>query len=141
MKDTLEKTKREKMKDEAILRLKLLSVHANVITDFKNNGVLNASENPYGFLYWLTDEEKEIVEKVEKEYGGMVYHCIRTNTEYGALLNCLYVSKYEEEWEMERNDLKAGYAFCWVENLSVDWCSEFGTIGIKRLNGGLVRNA
>ena len=36
-------------------------------------------------------------------------------------------------------DIKDGYTFAWVENVDLDWCSEFGSIAIKPSFGGLVR--
>jgi hypothetical protein len=59
----------------------------------------------------------------------------------GEMLSLLYVSKDREEWESDRDDLQYGYAYAYVINLDDDWCSEFGTIGIKPQFGGLARIA
>ena len=32
-------------------------------------------------------------------------------------------------------------AFTYVKNVTVDWCSEYGTVGIMPLWGGVVRTA
>lgn len=130
----------EKTRTEAISRLEKLGLCKAVIDDFKS-GILNASEQEPipGALYHLSDEEKSIVEEIEKKYGGMVYHCIRCNTEFGELFNMLYVSKYEEEWEMDNDGLEEGYVFAYVKNLSESLFSEFGTIVVEQANGGLVR--
>jgi hypothetical protein len=37
--------------------------------------------------------------------------------------------------------LKDGYACAYVMNLDDEWCSEFGSIGIKPQFGGVVRTA
>lgn len=41
----------------------------------------------------------KIIEKCENENNRLVYHCILT---YRRILNLLFVSKYEEDWENER---------------------------------------
>lgn len=130
-----EKQMNEVMKRFDILEEKgLLPV---VRKDFKN-GVLQLSES-VGLLYWLNDEQKEIVKQFEEEYGCIVYTATHENTVFGELLDLFYVSKYEEEWEMDKTDLKDGYSCVYCKNLSVDWCSEFGTIGYTVVNGGLAR--
>ena len=53
----------------------------------------------------------------------------------------LYVSKNEDEWEYDKDDLKAGYPLAYVKNVSDDFCSEFGSIGVRQQFGGLVRTA
>ena len=50
---------REKMKEEALKRMKKLELHYNAIRDFKKkDSVINKSET-MGSLFWLTDEEKK----------------------------------------------------------------------------------
>ena len=50
----------------------------------------------------------------------------------------LFVSSAQEEWEQELEELKTGYveSYCYI--LDGDG-SEFGTIKIKGVNGGLTR--
>lgn len=45
------------------------------------------------------------------------------------------------EWERDRADLKDGYPFAYVENLSTPDFSEFGSVGIEVCVGRLVRTA
>lgn len=138
--DKIMSTKNERMKQEAVNRLKKLGVVNAVIEDFEN-GVLNASEQGLipGVLYHLNDSEKEMVRKIEEEYGGLVYHCIRCNTNFGRLFNMLWVSKYEEEWEYDNKNIEEFVVFAYVENLSDSLCSEFGNIAVAQRNGGLIR--
>ena len=140
---------REAQKVEALKRLKKLDVHPNVIEDFKN-GTLNRSEFG-GILYWLNDDEKEIVDQFEEKTNCLVYHVIKNPTEFGELLTLLYVSEYEEEWEQEMADLsepcefadgQKGYVvMAYVKNLDDDMCSEFGSVGIMSNYGGVKRIA
>ena len=131
---------REQQKAEAIKRMKMLSLNANVITEFITDGTLHKSEN-YGVVYWLNDEEKEIVKQFEKEHNAVVYHIIKSYTEFGTLLNMFYVSQYIEEWEYDIGNIHDNRQLCYVKNITDDWCSEFGYICFKKNIGGLIRTA
>ncbi len=133
-------TTREQRREEAIKRIKMLNMHENVLRDFTEEDKLNKSEW-MGALYWLTDPEKRIVKRFEKEHNATVYTAIFSNTNIGAMLALLYVSDYPEEWEMDRQDIKEGYPIAWVENLDYPDCSELGSIGVRPMFGGLVRTA
>lgn len=127
-----------KQKQEALERMKLLKLHNNVVKEFDKEGIVNLSENG-GFLFWLDSDQQAIVDEFEAEHDALVYHVIRSFTEFGELYSLLYVSKYEEEWEDDRNDIKNGIALVYVKNMDEDLFSEFGSIGIKPQFGGLVR--
>ena len=130
---------REEMRAEAVERMKLFNLHPNVVAEFQQ-GKLNCSET-YGALFWLDDAKKAVVETVETKTGGIVYHTILSNTSFGVMLSCLYVSKHMEEWERDRADMKDGLVFAYVENMSYPDLSELGSIMVKPLAGGLVRTA
>ena len=130
----------EQKKIEALERMKTLKLYPNVIKEFEKENIVNMSENG-GFLYWLNDEQKEIVSAFEAEHDALVYHVIHDFTGFGELLTFFYVSDYEEEWEYDREDLKDGYTCAYVKNLSDDMCSEFGSVCFKQQFGGLVRTA
>jgi hypothetical protein len=129
---------REVQKKEAIKRMKMMKIMDEVIEDFEQNDSVQCSET-LGFMYWLSDEEKEMVHKFEEKYHALVYHVIKFRTEFGTLLNFLYVSDSKEEWAMDREDIKDGYTFAYCKNLDDDICSEFGSIRYKPVCGGLVR--
>lgn len=133
----MEKTKQ---KQEALERMKMLNLYPNTIKEFDKEGIVNLSENG-GFLYWLDSEQQAIVDDFEREYNALVYHVIHSFTEFGELYALLYVSKDEDEWGYDKDDLKAGYPLAYVKNVDDDHCSEFGSIGIKPQFGGLVRTA
>lgn len=130
----------EKAKKEAIERMKILKLFKNVITDFKDDDRLNKSED-LGFLYWLYDEEEEMVKEFEKEHECVVYHVILSRTNIGIMYSLLYVSLDDEEWEEDRTDLQNGQVLAYVVNKAAPECSEIGYIGIKPQIGGLVRVA
>lgn len=125
---------------EALERMRILKIIPEAIIAFARNQTLNASEGG-GFLYWLSDKDKESVRKFEEDYNALVYHVIKNSTEFGELLTFLYVSNYKDEWPLDREDLKNGNPLVYVVNLSDDNLSEFGFVSITPRYGGLVRVA
>ncbi len=129
-------------KEEAIKRMKALGLYKPYITFFEKNDKIFMSEMTGGVYEF--DDNEELVAKVkafEEEYDALVYHVIRTLTQFGELYSFLFVSQYEEEWEMDNADIQNGYALVYVWNKTDEWCSEFGSIGIAERFGGLVRIA
>lgn len=135
------KATKDQMKQEALVRMKLLKLHPNAIKEFKEEDKLNYSDGILGILYWATDEIGEVVQKFENQTGYLVYHVIDNNTEIGRMLTLLYVSTEMEEWVADKRDIRDGCPLAYVENLTHPDCSEFGSVGVKSLNGGLVRTA
>lgn len=133
------KVTREEKKIEAIKRLKAMNIIEDAIKQFIENDTVMVSENPYGFLYWLDDDQKKLVKEFEEEYNGLVYLANLCNTEFGRLLSLFYVSDHKEEWEMDNADIADGYAMVYCINL--DWAdgTEFGSIAFKSVNGGIKR--
>ena len=131
---------REKKKEEAIKRMKVLGLFKPCIKSFEKYDELQLTE-PTGGLYEFSDnaELNAKIKEFEEEYNALVYHVIHTYTQFGELYNFLYVSDYEEEWEYDNEDVKAGYAVAYVWNKSDDFLSEIGGIAIRERFGGLVR--
>ncbi len=140
---------RTMQKQEALKRLEILKEKGllkNVVDDFKKNDLIYYSEQTKmgGILYYCTqsngaDKYVKIIEEFEKEHNAIVYHAIHIFTEFGELLNLLYVSSYDEEYEQDKQDLKENYAFSYVVNLNDEMFSEFGSIVYKVKSGGLIR--
>ena len=125
------------IKDEAIKRMKLLQLHPNVIKEFQDENKLNRSEFCKGILYWITDEEQQLVNEFQKEHKGyLVYHIIKTETvDFGTVYDLLYVTPYEDEWSSEKEELKDN----WIYSYTVTEFAECGPIKVKCINGGLAR--
>lgn len=135
---------KEIKKAEAINRMKELGLFAPCIKAFKNRDEVQLSE-PTGGLYEFSSN-KELTAKVqefERKNNALVYHVIHTpmrlDGEAMDMYNFLYVSDYQDEWEMDQNDIKEGYALVYVWNKTIDYFSEFGSIAVKEKFGGLVR--
>ena len=123
---------------EAIERMKMLKLDKPCIEAF-TKGKVWESEG-YGALYEVNDKKQQIIDKFEKEHEGcLVYHMIHNKFEFGECYSILYVSPDKEEWQRDKEDIKDGYVFAYVENIDDPWCSEFGSIAIKPSFGGLMR--
>ncbi|MBP3708305.1 MAG: hypothetical protein J6J36_06835 [Clostridia bacterium] len=138
----------EKIKEECLRRMKMLKLHDEgeftCVGDFRKNDKAWKSEF-LGILYWLNEEEEKAVAKFEKEHKGLkVYHCIKNHTEFGELLTMLYVNgRSQEEFEEDVTyfdyDIKNGFCMTYVCNMTDEWSSTFGSVGIQSLNGGVKR--
>ena len=126
---------RKLQKEECLKRLKMLRVIRNVICDFRKEQKLNCSEY-YGALFWLSEDVKKMVRTFEKEHDAMVYHVIKSLTEFGDAYAMLYVSKYPGEWESDRLYLAEGEPYAYVVNGEV---AEIGAIGVRPQIGGVFR--
>ena len=123
---------------EAIERMKLLKLDNFCIEAFVKGKVWESEG--YGALYEVNQKEQELIDNFEKNHPNcLVYHMIHNVFEFGECYSMLYVSGDKEEWEQDKQDIKDGYTFAWVENVDNDWCSEFGSIAVKPSIGGLVR--
>jgi hypothetical protein len=130
---------KETKKAEAIKRMKMLNLYTSYIEAFEKKDEIFMSEMTGGVY-----ENTELIDKVrefEEENNALVYHVIRTFTGFGELYSFLYVSDYQEEWEMDNEDISEGYALAYVWNKDMPEFSEFGSIGVKGKFGGIVRTA
>lgn len=136
------KVSRETKKAEAIKRMKMLDLYNPYIKAFENKDEIFLSEMTGG-VYEISNENelKVKIKEFEAENNALVYHVIRTLTDLGELYSFLYVSDYEEEWELDHVDIKAGYALVYVWNKDNKWGSEFGNIGVRGKGGGIVRTS
>lgn len=138
------KITREIKKVEAIKRMKELGLFAPCIKAFKDRNEVQLSE-PTGGLYEFS-ADKELTTKVkefEEQNNALVYHVIHSpikiDGDFMDMYNFLFVSDYEEEFEVDNNDIKHGCVFTYTWNKTFDYFSEFGSIAVKPMFGGLVR--
>lgn len=128
------------MIEEALKRMWFLKLHKSCINAFKKGKVWK-SEYGMGALFESDEVTEKIISNFEEKYGGVVYHVIKEVWEiYGSqmtLYHLLYVSKYDEEWKSEWNDMKNGVIFGYVFNEGIPEYSEFGTFYVKPIIGGL----
>lgn len=129
-------------KEEALKRMAKLHLHKDCVKAFKEDNIVWMSED-IGYIYTLSDEHMKLIQDWEKETNNLVYHVIHNFTNFGELLTILYVSQYTEEWEMDRADIENSIypvtPLAYVMNLTDEFCSEYGRVGVRSSIGGLVR--
>ena len=134
------KATKEQMKQEALARMKLLKLYSVLLEDFED-GKISYSEGEFGRLYRVKRKVEEVVQKFENRTGYLVYHVINNDTSIGHMLTLLYVSTEMDEWAADKQDLQEGCPLAYVENMTYPDCSEFGSVGVRPANGGVVRTA
>jgi hypothetical protein len=130
-------------KEIAIQCLEKLNIYGPYIRKFKSKaGIPCFFENFAGFY---ADQEPELwnkIREVEQEYGCLVYAITHEILEFGECYDFLIVTDYIEEWDYSLTQDGNEYnAFAYVWNKDCEWCSEFGTVGIKSFGGGIRRIA
>ena len=131
---------KEAKKAEAIKRMKALDLYDPYIKAFEDRDEIFMSEMTGG-VYEFSENTELItaVKEFEAGHNAIVYHVIHTLTQFGELYTFLYVSDYEEEWEMDNDDIAEGYTLAYVWNKDDEWCSEFGSVGVRGQFGGIIR--
>lgn len=131
-------------KEKAIECLKELDIYKPYIHKFEKDSTITLFERFAGY-YITEDQEPELLNKIkefEKETGSLVYAVTHELFEFGECYSFLCVSKYEEDWPLTVNVRPYGsYAWSYVWNKDFEYCSEYGTIGIKSFGGGIARIA
>lgn len=130
---------KEKMKQEAIERMEMLGISPTAIKIFEEDGEVGLSVSPAFPICEITPEYKKLIDKWEEKTGSMAYHAIYNGAAVGALLSILFVSSDEEEWELDKRDMEAGYPMGYVFNLDIPEFSEYGSISVKNVDGILER--
>ena len=134
--------KYEERKTKAIELLNKLDIYKPYIKGFEEENKVCFFERFGGF--WV-DQEPEVFKKmqeIEKEYNCTVYAITHEFTDFGECYSFLIVTNYKCEWKtLVTSDGKTHYAFAYVWNVDDEWCSEFGTVGVKSFGGGITRVA
>lgn len=127
------KVSRAEKKVEAVARMQMLGIFPDTIRQFEKEDLVSISEPPFGAYFWAEGEELERIKEFEKKNNALVYTAIHSyHREFGKMTSYLFVSDYkDEEWEMDRADLKQGQSLVYVYNHDEPVFSEFGSIGIK----------
>jgi hypothetical protein len=80
-------------------------------------------------MYWLNEEEQEMVKTFEKKHNALVYLIVRSFTTIGTIDAMLFVGDEVHEWYMDIEDLENNTAYAYVVNHDMPVFSEFGQIG------------
>lgn len=136
--DDVDVVSRSEMKEEAVRRMKSLSMLSDTIDKFKN-GKLQMSEN--GILFDLPDDILKEVKQHEDQFDEVIYHVIHSFSNIGETYECIFVSRYMDDWKWETDMMKKNIVYAYVINKTRPDCSEAGSIGIMNYHGALVRTA
>ena len=132
--------KKEQMKEKAVEILKEMSVYSPYIEAFEKNDVVTMFERYAGFWAYQYPKLHDKIKDFEQKHKCVVYAVTHEYFEFGECYTFLVVTAYKSEWKTLVTKAKDGfYAFSYVWNKDDDWCSEFGTVGIKSAHGGLRR--
>ena len=134
----------EEIKKKAVELLKALEIYKPYILDFFNRDKVCVFER-YGGYYVDQKEFKEVEAKrkeIEAKYEITVYAITHEITDFGELYDFLYVPAEKEEWDYlleQAEGLSYVQVYSW--NKTDDFCSEFGSVGVRSFGGGIMRVA
>lgn len=129
-------------KEVALNYMKKLDIYKPYIEGFKKEDNVCYYEQFGGFWAWQNEELVAKMKEIEKEHNATCYAITHEYTEFGELYDFLLVTDYKEEWDslLEKVN-KSFYAFAYVWNKDDDCSSEFGTVVLQSLGGGIRRIA
>lgn len=136
-------TTKEERKELALKIMKQLDIYKPYIKGFEKNNEVCFFERFAGYWAWQNEDLETKIKELEEKYNCTVYAITHNYTEFGELYSFLIITDYKEEW----NDLVIEYsegqhsAFAYVWNKTDDYLSEFGTILVDSLGGGIRRIA
>ena len=134
-------TKGQKKK-KSIELLRKLHIYEAYIDGFRKNDYVCYFEGYGGYWVYQDPELEKKMKALEKEYACTVYAITHEFTEFGECYSFLLVTDYKEEWDnLIYPEGNKYYAFAYVWNKDDDICSEFGTIGVQSVGGGIARFA
>ena len=134
------KTTKEQRKEQAVKLLNQLAVYKPYIKGFEQADNVCFFENFGGFWVYQEPEIEKKMKEIEKEYDCTVYAVTHEYTDFGECYDFLIVGNYKSEWKSLVCKINGGFnVFAYVWNKTDDFCSEFGTIGIKSFGGGIKR--
>ena len=129
----------EEKKAEALHRMKSLGLFTEA-KEFDRTGKVRLFLQNADLFLCVKGKELDQIRAFELSYNVLVFAVIRTFTSGGMMDSYLFVSDYPEEWAEDRRLLLKGEVTAYVYNHDVPYCSEVGSVGIKRLPGsGLCR--
>ena len=142
-----------KKQKEALRRLKVLQeegLMSDVVEQFEKNGQVFFSDfNGFaGVLYYIESAPDKVLNEIERinENDGLVYHVTHEKFEFGECWDLFVitdedVSNDEYGIGMREDFDEYGLQFAYVVNTDVPEFSEYGSIQVKALGGGVVRIA
>lgn len=132
-------TDRDIQHREAVERMQVLGLWEDAIEDFNRTGKPLTATPPLGAFFnpaELDPAQGHVIKSFEEQNEATIYTGIESFTNFGHLFAYLFVSKYIEEWNLERADLPALDTLAYVYNCDAPELSEIGRIGIRLNQAG-----
>ena len=133
-------TTRQQKKEIAIGIMEKMDIYKPYIKAFEENDNVCFFERYAGFYAYQEPEVQKKIEEIEAEFKCVVYAITHEFTEFGECYSFLIVTDYKSEWKtLVESEGNMHYAFSYVWNRDCEYCSEFGTIGVRNMFGGITR--
>ena len=135
------KTTLEERKEKAVEIMNKLNIYKPYIEGFVKNNHVCYFDSCGGFWAWQDKELQAKIKEIETKYNCTVYAVTHEYWEYGECYDLLIITDYKEEWKtlIEQYSPTQIAAFAYVWNKEYEPDSEFGTILINSLGGGIRR--
>lgn len=122
------------MTAEAINRMKMLGLSAEITSDFKKNGQPSCAMKN-GKLFPLEAFEKQQIQKMADKGEGLVYAVVRSDI--NKTINFIMVSHDKSQWDLDRLLIAGPKCFiAYIFDCDFPAQSETWTIAFKRLPEG-----
>ena len=119
-----------------------MDIYEPYIEGFKQKDKVCFFESFGGFWIGQEPEAYKKMQEIEQKHGCKVYAVTHEYTEFGECWDYLIVTAYPEEWDdLVYKNGSMFYAFAYVWNKDDEFCSEFGSVGVRSFGGGLKRVA
>lgn len=130
---------KEQRTQNAVLYLKQIGCYKPYLKAYQNGTI--TMYDGFGGYYVEDPEILDKIREIEEKYNGTIYAVIHSLTEFGELYTFLWSTGYEEDTQYDVEAFGDGQYCCmsYVWNKTYEDCSEFGTVVIKSVLGGLVR--
>ena len=134
-------TTKEERKEVALKIMKELNIFGPYIQGFEKNDEVCFFERYAGFWAWQDEDLQNKIKDLEEKYNCTVYAITHDYTGFGELYSFLIVTDYKDEWDdlIYKNSANEFYAFSYVWNKTDEDSSEFGSILVDSLGGGIRR--
>lgn len=131
----------EEKKQKALELMKKLDIYKPYIKGFEKDNEVCFSKALAGLGLSRAGTSGKI-KTFEKKHNCLVYAVTHEYLEFGECYDFLYIPDYKEDWDFVlEHQGNMYFALAYVWNKDCEWCSEFGTIGIRSFGGGIKRVA
>lgn len=131
-------------KEAALSNMVTLKIHKPYIEKFEKDGTVTLFEACIGYYvgeYNQFTEIKEMIDRIEKSHGVVIYAVTHEKTRDLDMYSMLFIPKDERYFEetLTLNPDGSHTAWAIVYTANAPWDPEEGDIGIKSLGGGIRR--